>query len=273
MSTEQKWPRTLLLMRHGQSYRNKDREEAKRAGLQYNYSEGVRDQDTPLTPFGKKQANEVGEYLRKEFPQFCPKCPVIYGPYEPSSYCMEYPSHGFGRIDTIYVSPYLRTRESTDEVVRGLGYTPKIVVEERIREVEFGILDGLSPEGIQEKYPEEVARRKREGKYFYRAPGGESRPDVNLRIHSFLGTLTRSARQKNVLVVCHSVVVMCFRHLLERWEEDDYLQVDKEDDVLNASLTIYNGYDKLALEAYNKVVYQPEMTTVWGKVSESTEGA
>jgi 2,3-bisphosphoglycerate-dependent phosphoglycerate mutase len=248
-------------MRHGQSGRNVAKEAAKKTGNSYNFSEGVRDQDTPLTQLGHMQTLAVGVNLREEFPAFCPACPSRYGlGYIPEigsafPYCLEYPSHGYGRIDTIFVSPYLRTRQSAEEVVKGLGYTPEIVVEERIREIEFGILDGLSPEGVMVKYPEEVARKKREGKYFYRAPGGENRPDVNLRIHSFLGTLTRSARQKNVLIVCHSVVVMCFRHLLERWGEDDYLQVDKENDVLNASLTIYNGCNKLVLEAYNKIVY------------------
>jgi 2,3-bisphosphoglycerate-dependent phosphoglycerate mutase len=260
----QKWPRALILMRHGQSERNKKREEAKEAGLFYNYSEGVRDQDTPLTPIGHAQTYVVGTSLREEFSAFCPKCHQIQTGYiSPDStypYCLEYPSHGFGRIDTIFVSPYLRTRQSAEGVIKGLGYSPQIVVEERIREIEFGILDGLSPEGVAAKYPEEVARKKREGKYFYRAAGGENRPDVNLRIHSFLGTLTRSARQKNVLIVCHSVVVMCFRHLLERWGEDDYLQVDKENDVRNASLTIYNGCNKLVLEAYNKIVYpEPQL--------------
>ena len=139
------------------------------------------------------------------------------------------------------------------QVIRGLGYTPEVVREERIREIEFGILDGLTPDGIQAKYPEEIARRAKEGKYFYRPPGGESRPDVNLRVHSFLGTLTRSARNKNVLVVCHSVVVMCFRHLLERWGEEEYLQVDKEQDIKNASLTVYSRVDnKLALKEFNR---------------------
>ena len=41
-------------------------------------------------------------------------------------------------------------------------------MEERIREVEFGILDGLTGEGIRATFPQEAERRKREGKYWYR---------------------------------------------------------------------------------------------------------
>lgn len=129
-------------------------------------------------------------------------------------------------------------------------------MEERIREIEFGILDGLTSEGIQARFPEEYERRNREGKYWYRPPEGESRPDVAIRVHSFLGTLTRDYRNKSVLVVCHSVVVLVFRRLLERWNEDEYLKIDREQDVLNCSITAYRYHPnkgKLILDCYNKV--------------------
>ena len=135
---------------------------------------------------------------------------------------------------------------------------PPVVDEERIREIEFGILDGLMPKGIKVEFPKEDARREREGKYWYRPPGGESRPDVALRVQSFLGTLTRDCREKSVLIVCHSVVVLIFRRLLERWGVAEYMKIDKEDDVKNCSLTIYGfdrGTNKLVLNGYNKICY------------------
>jgi hypothetical protein len=77
-------------------------------------------------------------------------------------------------------------------------------------------------------------------------------------VQSFLGTLTRDYRQKSVLIVCHSVVVLIFCRLLERWGEYDYLKVDQEDDVKNCSLTTYD-YDcdkkKLVLNGYNRICY------------------
>lgn len=253
---EQKWPHTLILMRHGQSERNVLKDAAKAAGREMVWSEAVRDQDTPLTRKGKLQCYAAGTHLRKLFPETCPDCPQATLMGKPLNGCGQ-SWHEWQKLDMIYVSPYLRALQTAEQVCKGLGYTPEIVREERIREIEFGILDGLTPEGIRVKYPEEVARRKKEGKYWYRPPGGENRPDVNLRIHSWLGTLTRSARKKNVLVCAHSVTVMCIRHLLERWGEEDYLQVDKEDDVLNASLTTYNCVNgKLTLEEYNQVTYE-----------------
>jgi broad specificity phosphatase PhoE len=223
---QRKWPETLTIIRHGQSERNVAKDAATAAGGKLSYVDAVRDQDTPLTELGMAQALHVGVHLRKDILTF----------------------------DTILVSPYLRTRQTSDQIIRGLDYQPEIVIEERIREIEFGILDGLTPEGIAAKYPEEIARRKKEGKYWYRAPGGESRPDVALRVQSLLGTLARDYVDKRVMVVCHSVVVLVFRRLLERWGEQEYLKVDREDDVKYCSMTRYsvnNMTGKLELRAYN----------------------
>jgi probable phosphoglycerate mutase len=240
----QKWPDNFVIVRHGRSKRNHDREVAKKAGQAADFSAGIRDQDTPLTSVGEMQSQSVGVYLRKQFPE------INKG-------------KNARPIDVIYVSPYLRTRQTMAKIIEGLGYTPQIIIhDERIREIEFGLLDGLDRSGIKAKYPEEILRKEREGKYFYRAPGGESRPDVRLRLRSFIDTVVRDCRGLNVLVVCHSVVVLSMRSLLEKWGEDDYLQVDKEDDVKNASVTHYafdhKGTRKLVLKEYNSIFYTEE---------------
>jgi broad specificity phosphatase PhoE len=227
MEPEQKWPDNLIVIRHGQSKRNSMREKLK---AHADFSEGVRDPDTPLTPTGEIQSLSVGVELRKR---------VDLG----------------DSIDIIYVSPYLRTRQTMEKIIEGLGYSPRIIVDERLREIEFGVLDGLSGHGVEVKYPEEAKRRAKEGKYFYRPPGGESRPDMRIRIRSFLDTIVRDCRGLNVLVVCHSVVVLSFRALLERWGEVEYLRVDKENDVKNASVTHYQFEEKLLLKEYNSVFY------------------
>lgn len=225
----QKWPNLLVIVRHGQSERNVAKEQA-RAGNSSVWASGVRDVDTPLTSLGVQQAITTGQFLHDRY-----------------------------NFDVIFSSPYMRTLQTSQHIAEQLAAVPRIILEERIREIEFGILDGLTHQGIRERYPEEWDRREREGKYWYRPPGGESRPDVALRVHSFLGTLTRDYRQKNVLVVCHSVVVLIFRRLLERWDEAKYMEVESEDDVLNCSLTTYR-YDgearRLNLDGYNSICYR-----------------
>ena len=226
---QQKWPSQLIIVRHGESERNVAKDIAKSKGA-HSYGSSLRDMDTPLTKEGNRQARSTGEHLAIEY-----------------------------KFDAIFTSPYLRTLGTAQQIIRQMKTKPPLKGEERIREIEFGILDGLTTDGMKVKYPEESARRKREGKYWYRPPGGESRPDVALRVHSFLGTLTRDYREKSVLVVCHSVVVLVFRRLLERWGEKEYMKIDAEDDVLNCAVTAYR-YDrernKLVLVAYNKTFYR-----------------
>ena len=228
MNTEQKWPSHVVIVRHGQSERNVEKKKAHDAGA-HSYGPGLRDMDTPLTRVGHEQSIITGTRLNHDH-----------------------------KFDVVFVSPYRRTRETADDLIEQFSHKPRMVSEERIREIEFGILDGFTTAGIKAKYPDEHERRKREGKYWYRPPGGESRPDVALRVHSFLGTLTRDYRKKSVLIVCHSVVVLIFRRLLERWNEDDYMKIDKEDDVKNCGVTTYHcdaKHNKLALDYYNRTFY------------------
>jgi broad specificity phosphatase PhoE len=226
---EQKWPSNLVIVRHGESERNVAKELAKTTGT-HSFVSGRRDIDVRLTKTGHAQARSTGKYLEAEY-----------------------------NFDVIFTSPYRRTVQTAVEIRRQMEIKLPLVREERIREIEFGILDGLTSDGMKLKYPEEFLRRKRGGKYWYRPPGGENRPDVALRVHSFLGTLTRDYRKKSVLVVCHSVVVLVFRRLLERWGEKQYMKIDKENDVLNCAVTSYRfdqRRNKLALDFYNKTFYR-----------------
>lgn len=224
----EKWPSLLMLARHGYSRANQRKDEAKKAGLEPAWIEVERDQDSPLVEIGHQQAHDLGV--------------MIAG----------MPDH---RPDVIITSPYLRAKETTAGVVNGMRHRPWIVVEERVREIEFGIMDGIDRATFRKLFPSEADRRERDGKYYYRPPGGENRPDVRLRVHSVLDTLNRDYVGMKVLIVCHSVVVLAFRSLLERWQESEYLQVDKEDDVKNCGLTVYYREDnrKLKLREYNRV--------------------
>jgi broad specificity phosphatase PhoE len=228
-----KWPSLLRIARHGYSHANERKDKAKQSGQEPQWTEVERDQNTELTKIGHQQAFDLG---------------VMIGLSDDPL------------PEIIVTSPYIRAKQTTVDVVFGIqsvrsDYKPKIVVDERIREIEFGIMDGIDRAMFRKLFPSEADRRERDGKYYYRPPGGENRPDVRLRVHSVLDTLNRDYVGMNVLIICHSVVVLAFRSLIERWEEAEYLQIDKEDDVKNCGLTIYDRVEnrKLKLREYNKV--------------------
>jgi broad specificity phosphatase PhoE len=139
--------------------------------------------------------------------------------------------------------------------------------DERLREKEFGILDRLTKIGIQQKFPELSEQRAHVGKFYFRPPGGESWCDVILRLRSLIDTLTREYRAERVLIVAHQVIVNCFRYLLERLDESEILEIDRQGDVPNCSVTAYE-FDpsagrkgKLVLQYANLVAPMRESDT------------
>jgi len=236
-----KWPNELLICRHGESEANVRKNAAKARGEEPAWTGVLRDMDSPLTGFGLRQAYSLGVHLRNLYP-------ATLG-YKFHNVCRG------GMLEYIITSPYLRSRQTTAEIIRGLDYTPEVVVDERLREIDFGIMDGIDRKRFRELFPSEADRRERDGKYWYRPPGGENRPDCRLRVHSILDTLNRDYVDTKTLISCHSVIVLAFRSLLERWGETEYMQVDKEDDVKNCGLTIYKREDRrrLKLQEYNTV--------------------
>jgi broad specificity phosphatase PhoE len=116
----------------------------------------------------------------------------------------------------------------------------KLVIDERLREREFGIFDRLTTIGIRDKFPEEAAHRQMLGKFYHRPPGGESWADVILRLRSALNTINLHYCDRRVLVVCHQVVVLCFRYILEELDEAAILGIDKQSDVLNCGIAAYD---------------------------------
>jgi broad specificity phosphatase PhoE len=223
-----KWPNNLVIVRHAESQRNIWKEIATAKG-DLLYGGTIRDMDVPLTPKGEQQAKALGKPLGNEF-----------------------------RFDRVFASPFRRTMQTATLIKEQFPYAVEITEDERLREIDFGVLDGLTKHGIAHQYPEEADRKKRVGKYYFRPLAGENYPDVALRVHSFLATLTREAAGESVLVVCHSVVVLIFRRLLERLSEEELMEIDSSEDVMNCSVTHYafdpkvgkNG--KLVLRCFNR---------------------
>jgi broad specificity phosphatase PhoE len=135
------------------------------------------------------------------------------------------------------------------------------IIDERLREKEFGMLDRLTRLGIEERFPEQAALRFRLGKFYYRPPGGESWCDVILRLRSAFDTVSlhHSGPDTRVLIVAHQVIVLCARYLLEGMTEGQILAIDRAGDVANCGVTAYSmEHDRgengeLRLQTYNFV--------------------
>jgi broad specificity phosphatase PhoE len=211
----QRWPERLWIVRHGQSAGNVARDAANAAGLGM-IDLAVRDVDVPLSDLGQQQARALGHWFAA--------MPEEHKP------------------EILLSSPYTRARQTARAIceaggIAGAARPP--IIDERLREREFGILDRLTTAGIREKYPDQAEHRALLGKFYHRPPGGESWADVILRLRSALDTVSLHYADRRVLIVCHQVVVLCLRYILEEMDEAQILAVDKEGDVLNCGVCEY----------------------------------
>ena len=207
------WPARLWVARHGQSAGNVARDTAEADGLEL-IDIQTRDADTPLSPLGLEQAQAMGHWFASMPPD--------------------------QRPDVLLTSPFVRAQQTIGCVADALGLArSQILVDERLREKEFGILDRYTKRGIVNRFPELAEQRALVGKFYFRPPGGESWCDVILRLRSVLEVLRRDHVAERVLIVGHQVIVNCFRYLLEHLDEQAILDIDRRADVPNCGLTEY----------------------------------
>ncbi len=209
------WPRTLWVVRHGQSAGNVARDAAEAAGLPI-IDVAERDIDTPLSELGRRQAVALGHWFG------------------------ELPASR--RPQVLLCSPYVRARETARLLRDSAALSQdelRLRVDERLREKEFGVLDRLTVFGIRQKYPDLSEQRAHVGKFYFRPPGGESWCDVILRLRSLLEMVTREHGGERVLVVAHQVIVNCMRYLVECLDEEQVLALDRRGDVPNCGVTSY----------------------------------
>lgn len=209
-----RWPDTLWIVRHGESAGNIARAAALKAGAE-RIALAARDVDIPLSPRGEEQARALGRWFA----------------------CGE----AHGRPDVLLSSPYIRARD-TARLFRdagGCGPDEPIRLDERLREKEFGIIDGLTTSGIAALQPEQAALRRLLGKFYHRPPGGESWCDVIFRLRAVLDTIALHYRGRRVMIVAHQVVVLCLRYVIESMNEEDIMAIDRSGNVANCSVTEY----------------------------------
>jgi broad specificity phosphatase PhoE len=229
-------------VRHGQSAGNVARDAAHEA-VADRIAMSSRDADVPLSNLGHEQAQALGLWFAGS----------------PDS----------DRPQVLLSSPYLRALQTAEgfRAAGGAGPDTAICFDERLREKEFGVLDGLTTTGVANVFPDQAEFRRLLGKFYHRPPGGESWCDVILRLRSVLDTISLHYRGKRVMIFTHQVVVLCLRYIIETMDEAQILGIDREADVANCAITEYRfdpdlgNEGKLALTRYNVIAPMKEHAT------------
>lgn len=104
------------------------------------------------------------------------------------------------KIDLIFTSPLLRTKETADIVAKVVGAEP--MTEERLRELDFGVYNGKSA-GEFIKYFGDKSERLTE-----KTPEGENYQEVLDRTWDFFEELESKYKGKNILIVSHQAPIL-----------------------------------------------------------------
>lgn len=214
-------PDQLVLVRHGESCGNLADAEARKRGAE-RLDLADRDADVELSDTGRRQADAVAAWLDE---------------------------HRDQRPDAVLSSPYRRAAETAERATKELDL--ELIFDERLRERDLGVFDGLTGAGIRAKYPDEAERRTKLGKFYYQPPSGESWCDVVFRIRTLLSDLRESFDGVNVWLFTHQAVITSFRYVLEGLNEKEVLEIDSTTKLGNASMTRYRrGEGGFALLSY-----------------------
>jgi len=219
------WPRSLVVVRHGESLGNIANENAYAARAD-RLDISVNDPSVELSDLGVRQAQALGTRLA------------------------ELPASE--RPTVVLESSYVRARQTADHVVDAAGWSGiERIADERLRDREQGILDRLTGRGVRATFPDEADRRDYLGKFWYRPPGGESWADVAERIRAMLRDMRLDHADERILVITHDVPILLMRYVIEQMTTDEVTALSRQ--IVNCGMTTYNrdADGRLALSRYN----------------------
>ncbi|MEA3249427.1 MAG: histidine phosphatase family protein [Patescibacteria group bacterium] len=221
------WPRRLILLRHGRAVVNENSRDE-------NAELDTPDVAFPLIDFGEAQCMLTSQYVNNEYPD----------------------------IDVIMSSPHKRARSSA----RIFFPNRRILQEPRLTEMRIGMWTMFTRAQIEAMMPREIARYEAEGLYHYKPFGGDSGPDVELRIHSLLATLRMDYDGAVVACVTHHQWLVLFQRVIDGISIKETERRLRHGQFYNASVTAYepkivDGRPWLAPTMVNHVPWKGRLST------------
>lgn len=151
----------------------------------------------------------------------------------------------------IYASPLQRARQTANFVAEQREL--EIVIDDRLREVDVGRLDGLEIRDDNLAYYRDIVRAWGEGDGQAGFEEGESLDDVTRRFGAFLEEVKRTKPAGPILVVGHGILFMAMLWLFTTGHEDDRRGKIEELYMSRGHLSIIadNGADRYQLLEFN----------------------
>ena len=175
-----------FLLRHGESTRNLKR-------IASSWPEKVK---APLTKKGKGEAKKAANILKNK------------------------------KIDLIFASDLLRTKQTAEIVGKALGIKPK--TDKRLREVNVGVFNNKPIDDVAEFWDREGKLSPKEyyGMRFKIAPPkGENYRQLEKRLKSFIKEMERKYKGNNILIVSHQRPITFIERIFYKYGLDKLVRV------------------------------------------------
>ena len=138
-------------------------------------------------------------------------------------------------IDLVISSDLARAKETAEIIARETGV--EVSFDERLRERNYGVLEGLTREEVETKGLAQV-REKLHGNRSNRPEGGESWNDVEARILDLLHHHKKEHHHKNIVIVSHGATLLILFHKLKNMHiEETGFAVLRNAEILNIAIT------------------------------------
>lgn len=186
-----KMPKNLVLLRHGESELNVMSRRLKKTDDEYPLEfQETPDREYRLTIKGQEQAVKAGEYLKKKYKKF----------------------------DVIYVSDFIRARETVALACISAGWNDvQIKIDPQLGERHWGHFNKL-PSALRK----EILKNKKRDPLHFTMPDGETLLETRTRTRVFLDRCARQFGDKKVLVVSHG------EYIESIWSEIAHLHTENQ---------------------------------------------
>ncbi|MEI8248893.1 MAG: class I tRNA ligase family protein [Candidatus Taylorbacteria bacterium] len=151
-------------------------------------------------------------------------------------------------FDLMYVSPFVRTRETADIIKKELGFTDaQVIIDDRLIELQTGSWNG-------KKVSDFIAHAPLEKRYDSSPDGIESCVDVKKRLSNFLHDMESKHEGKKILIVSHGTPSEIFIAIAQYMSREETISYERqhffgnaEERPLNYSLLPHNSEYELDL--------------------------
>lgn len=165
---------------------------------------GGRSNESPLSELGEAQAAQLGRY-------------ILNHEINPDFY---------------FASPAVRARDTIDIVLKTMGLSQPVTIDERLLEMSQGDAEGKPRKEI---YTDAVLAAIRRQLLDFALPGGESMNEVGERVLEWLNEVAKLYPEKTILAGGHGLAIRCAAGMVLNWSHPEILAAQTP----NASLSLF----------------------------------